>query len=65
MKFDGDSKVIWCSRNKKGCNCPTIVKNSEEEFVITDDFGGSIKLTRDDVKYMKDTFKDAVESLGV
>lgn len=40
-----------CGRN--GNCCPVVTQTNEQEFIITDDFGGSVKLTTEQVKLLQ------------
>ena len=60
MKFLAQNQILLC--NKKNC-CPILEKVSEDEFVLTDDYKGKVRLTRDDMNELRkslDHFNDAV-----
>lgn len=60
MRFEYD-QVVFCCNGKK---CPTIKKISEDEFRLTDDHGGSVKLNRQELDYMAQNFSDAVKTFN-
>ena len=47
--------VSLCGR--KGRCCPSLNKTGENEYTITDDFGGSVKLTNDQLSTILDAKK--------
>lgn len=59
IKIENREILLCCGRGK----CPAISRdessNNEEMFLVKDDFGGSIKLDKDQLK----SFKEAVENL--
>jgi len=50
MKFLTDTKILLC---RTGSCCPTIEKIEDDLYSITDDFGGSVKLTADHIEMVK------------
>ena len=59
MRFDHNTVVFCCGGGK----CPTINKISDDEFRLTDDHGGSVKLNKQELEYMAENFSSAVDSL--
>jgi hypothetical protein len=50
MKFLAENQILLC--NKKSC-CPILEKISDDEFNLTDDYNGRVKLTKDDLVELK------------
>ena len=50
-----------CGRN--GSCCPVVTQTGADEFTIVDDFGGSVKLTSEQVSLMQ-TVIDRVDQSG-
>ena len=48
-------KIVLCSQ-KKGC-CPTVYYTEDGSIKVTDDFGGSVKLTQDEFYMMERAVK--------
>ena len=52
MKVLSENKIVLC---KAGSCCPTVLKDETgEQFTITDDFGGKVSLTKDELAMLKD-----------
>ena len=56
MKIIDDKTILLC---KKGSCCPKVIQEDEGTVRITDDFGGEIKLTSDEL----DMLSEAIEVL--
>lgn len=61
MKFTPLTVVFEC---KKGSCCPTLSKKSDDEYTLTDDHGGSVKFTKNELLLMKKNFSKAVTHLN-
>lgn len=61
MKFTTDS-TLFCSKGKNSC-CPLLTKIADDEFHLTDDFGGKVTITKDELHYMAENFEKAVKHL--
>ena len=49
IRQDSETKIALC---RQGSCCPSI-EQSEKGYTLTDDFGGSIALNRDEVRLLK------------
>ena len=56
MKFLSDKKILLC---RKGSCCPTIESVGNDQFKVCDDYGGSVKLTSDQLSMIS----EAVEKI--
>ena len=51
IKFQSPNTILLCC-GKKGC--PSIVKESGDSYTLTDDFGGSVKLNKDELNAIQE-----------
>jgi hypothetical protein len=58
VRQESPEKVALC---RQGSCCTTIQKVNENEYHITDDFGGSVKLDRNDLSLLPDAAKFFLE----
>jgi hypothetical protein len=60
MKFLAENQILLC--NKKSC-CPILEKVSDDEFILTDDYKGKVKLTKDDLTELKKALQHFDETI--
>ena len=63
IKFVAFTKRNTIKANLRVIVGPTINKISDDEFRLTDDHGGSVKLNKQELEYMAENFSSAVDSL--
>lgn len=56
LKKEGDSVLLCCGRAR----CPSLKKskNQKGHYDLTDDFGGSVSLTKKQLSLIKDAIKE-------
>jgi|TARA_R110000803_G_scaffold117393_5_gene185933 hypothetical protein len=56
LKKEGNSILLCCGRAR----CPAIKKSEgqKDHYEITDDFGGAVSLTREQLSLIKDALKE-------
>ncbi len=51
IKIDGSSVLLCCGKNR----CPALSKNKDDKtFSLTDDFGGKVKLTKEQLQSIQE-----------
>jgi hypothetical protein len=60
MKFIASNQILLC--NKKSC-CPVLEKVSDDEYTLSDDYQGKVRLSRDELSMMAEAFKKLDESV--
>ena len=51
IRQETETKIALC---RSGSCCVTLEKQGEDEFVMTDDYGGSVKLDKNDLSLFAD-----------
>lgn len=46
---------------RAGSCCPIVERKSDDEYVITDDFEGNVKITKDQMRMLKDAIDVLVD----
>lgn len=54
IKREGDSVLLCCGKGR----CPAIKKNNNNEYTLTDDYGGKVKLTKDQLSVIQEALKE-------
>lgn len=54
MIVENPNKVRLC---RAGSCCPVVEKNDENSFTISDDYNGKVKITRDEMKMLKEAIE--------
>jgi hypothetical protein len=63
MNYKTDRVVFECRKNGGSCGCPELFVEDSEHFGITDDFGGKIKLTKEQAGLVAKNLKKALKHL--
>jgi hypothetical protein len=56
MQFLNQNTIKLCSGRKGSC-CPIVEKTSEEEFTISDDYNGKVRITKEQMGILKTTIE--------
>lgn len=54
MEFLNKNTIKLC---RAGSCCPIVEKINDNEFTISDDYNGKVRLTKDEVQMLKDAFE--------
>jgi len=57
LNLNQSDKIVLC-RKGSGCGCPTIKKSEDGNFIITDDYEGSVRLTSDEMEMLRDALNE-------
>jgi hypothetical protein len=54
MKILNKNEVALC---RAGSCCPRVKKVNDDEFLLTDDYNGSVKITKDQLTMLRETIE--------
>ncbi len=57
IRREGESVLLCCGKGR----CPAIKKSNEEnanEYLLTDDYGGEVRLTRDQISVIQEALQE-------
>lgn len=54
MEFINQNTIKLC---RQGSCCPTVEKTSENEFIVKDDYDGSVKLTSEEIDDLYEAYQ--------
>lgn len=57
MKKGDNMGNIYTLCGKKGCSCPQVISHEDGGITINDDYGGSVRLTKEELRILREQTK--------